>query len=150
MFSATGVGVPLALLENVIENFSVNYLQIFSNNIVMIPEIFIVAFVLTKLFKPEQPCYSYKYYCIPPLKERRNNHSNKLLDSCCCLPFINVGRKENLKGVSIDIILVVCGCMLIGTAGAAAGSRTMYFHKGITRSLPCDLKYKLQQLDQFQ
>ena len=28
---------------------------------------------------------------------------------------------ENLKGVSIDIILVVCGCMLIGTAGAAAG-----------------------------
>ena len=149
LYSATGVGVPLALLENVIENFSVNYLQIFSNNIVMIPEIFIVAFVLTKLFKPEQSISSKEYFRkkLDDLGSWKDEEKKSIVVLVCMfmffvtnkwhgldltygfvgacilfyLPFINVGRKENLKGVSIDIILVVGGCMLIGTAGAAAG-----------------------------
>lgn len=149
LYSATGVGVPLAMLEQTFPGFKVSYLQIIFNNIVMLPEIFVVGFILSKMFKPEKEISSKEYFKgkLSELGEWTENEkkvmgvlvvtflffiTNKwhgldmtygFIGACILffLPFIKVGKKENLQKVSVNILLVISGCMLIGTAGAACG-----------------------------
>ena len=163
LYSATGVGVPLAMLEQTFPGFKVSYLQIVFNNIVMLPEIFIVGFILSRMFKPEKEISS-KDYFKGKLAELGNWTENEkkvmgvlvvtflffitnkwhgldmtygFIGACILffLPFIKVGKKENLQKVSVNILLVICGCMLIGTAGAACGIVAMTWISGVVANM---------------
>ena len=149
LYSATGVGVPLSMLEGVFEGFKISYLEIIFHNLIMIPEIFIVGFILSKLFKPEKEINSKEYFrgklaelgawtteekkVIVVLiatflffvtnKWHGMDMTFGFLGACILfyLPFINVGKKENIQKVNVSVLLIMVGCMLIGSAGAACG-----------------------------
>lgn len=149
IYSSTGIAVPLSLLEQSFPEFALSWLQIFTANIVMLPEIFIMIFILLKLFKPEENINSKSLFqqkladlgtwtveekkCIFVLSMMfvffvtNRWHGFDLtygfIGACVLfyLPFINIGKKENIEKINISVILVICGCMLIGTAGTAAG-----------------------------
>ncbi len=145
IYTPANVGMLLGIGASVTDT-AVTYFEFMKHNIVFIPFIFIMAWLLTKMFKPEKPIDGKAFFLEEQRKlgkmskdELKTAIAMIALFLCmltnivdigfafvvipCLLffPGINVGTKEDMIKINYGFLIFVTACMSIGSVATALG-----------------------------
>lgn len=151
IYSPEGVGGCAAMVGSVIDGFSISYMEVLLDNIVFIPLVFVMAFVYSKIFKPEKD-FSSAEFCREKLSELGKIEKNEInavvillflvaflatsqfhgknmafayIIATLLLYFEPLGiadRNVFAEKVNMVMVVVVASCMSIGTVGSLVGA----------------------------
>ena len=154
IYSPSGIQMFLDMsksVEGVVEgNLNTNFIDFFIQDLPLVLLPFIMAFLITKLMKPEKPING-KAYFQQQLKElgKMTTNDKKVLvillvllvyllsnrwtgwnmlygfllaPIICYLPGIKVGKVEHFRRVNFNVIFFIVACLSIGTVAASCGA----------------------------
>ena len=154
IYSPSGIQMFLDMsksVEGVVEgSLNTNFIDFFIQDLPLVLLPFIMAFLITKLMKPEKPING-KAYFQQQLKElgKMTTHDKKVLvillvllvyllsnrwtgwnmlygfllaPIICYLPGIKVGKVEHFRRVNFNVIFFIVACLSIGTVAASCGA----------------------------
>ena len=154
IYSPSGIQMFLDMsksVEGVVEgSLNTNFIDFFIQDLPLVLLPFIMAFLITKLMKPEKPING-KAYFQQQLKElgKMTTNDKKVLvillvllvyllsnrwtgwnmlygfllaPNICYLPGIKVGKVEHFRRVNFNVIFFIVACLSIGTVAASCGA----------------------------
>lgn len=151
IYSPEGVGGCAAMVGTVLEGFSISYMEVLLDNIIFIPLVFVMAFVYSKVFKPETE-FSSTEFCHTKLAELGKVEKNEIsaviillflvtflvtsqfhgknmafayIIATLLLYFEPLGIADRYvfaEKVNMVMVVVVASCMTIGTVGSLVGA----------------------------
>lgn len=150
IYGVQAIGTSVAYCQAAVPDLSVGFIDIILDNVIFIPIPFIVAFLYTKIFKPETPFKGGTEYFKTELKNMgpmstdekkvaavlvlmlfylftskwtgfNMNFGFIVAPLLLWLPGINIAKKENLRNVKIAPPILLATTMSIGTVGATIG-----------------------------
>ena len=154
VYSPSGIQMFLDMsksVEGVVEgSLNTNFIDFFIQDLPLVLLPFIMAFIITKLMKPEKPINGKAYFqqqlkdlgkmttndkkvlvillvLLVYLLSNRWTHWNMLYGFLlapiiCYLPGIKVGKVEHFRKVNFNVIFFIVACLSIGTVAAACGA----------------------------
>lgn len=154
IYSPSGIQMFLNMsqsVEGVVEgSLNTNFIDFFIQDLPLVLLPFIIAFIITKLMKPEKPINGKAYFqqqlkdlgkmttndkkvlvillvLLVYLLSNRWTHWNMLYGFLlapiiCYLPGIKVGKVEHFRKVNFNVIFFIVACLSIGTVAAACGA----------------------------
>lgn len=148
IYTPTNVGLLLGIGNSVVP-LTVTYFDFMKENIVFVPFIFITTWLLTKMFKPETSIDGKSYFLAEQAKLGKMSLAEKktaiaticlfvylltsswhkldvgfgfiLFPVLLCLPFVNVGTKEDIAKINYSFVVFIAACMSIGSVATALG-----------------------------
>ncbi len=147
-YNPIGIGIVMGLAT---ESFGItlSWMQNFLHNLIFIPYCFLMAFVVTKLFKPDvsfqgKDYFEQEYHALGKIDfmEKKAAVLTILLaiflvtDSlhhldknwgwlfaavAIFLPGVNIGLKEDIEKINLSLVVFVASCLTIGTVSGAIG-----------------------------
>ena len=150
LYTVTGLGYAINNIATVVEGYTLPSATITLHNLPTIFEFFIVAFIISKVFKPEATLSKSKEFFKSELDELGPIAKNEIKVAVCLiclalfmltngihglditygflvfcvvmyLPGIEIGKPENFSGIRLNPLFLVAACLLIGGAGVSAG-----------------------------
>ena len=154
VYSPSGIQMFLDMsksVEGVVEgSLNTNFIDFFIQDLPLVLLPFIMAFIITKLMKPEKPINGKAYFqqqlkdlgkmttndkkvlvillvLLVYLLSNRWTHWNMLYGFLlapiiCYLPGIKVGKVEHFRKVNFNVIFFIVACLSIGSVAAACGA----------------------------
>ena len=154
IYSPSGIQMFLDMSKNVegvvVESLNTNFIDFFIQDLPLVLLPFIMAFIITKLMKPEKPING-KAYFQQQLKDlgKMSTTDKKVLvilvvllvyllsnrwtgwnmlygfllaPIICYLPGIKVGKVEHFRRVNFNVIFFIVACLSIGMVAASCGA----------------------------
>ncbi len=150
LYTVTGLGYAINNIATVIEGFTIPSATITLQNLPGCLEFFVIVFILSKVFKPESNLSQGKEYFKEQLDALGKITKDEIKVAVCLillvafmlttnvhglaihygffgfcilmyLPGIKIGKPENFNAIRLNPLFLVAACLLIGTAGVAAG-----------------------------
>lgn len=154
IYSPSGIQMFLDMsksVEGVVEgSLNTNFIDFFIQDLPLVLLPFIMAFLITKLMKPEKPINGKEYFkqqlkdlgkmsvndkkvlvilvilLVYLLSNRWTNwnmlYGFLLAPIICYLPGIKVGKVEHFRKINFNVIFFIVACLSIGTVAAACGA----------------------------
>ena len=148
--SAVGVSAGIA---NEFVPVELNYFNVIQHNWVFIPLVYVLAFVISKMMKPETPIEAKEVFiqkrdALGKMKKAEwkmlgillvlilflfTNQWHKIdmvygfvfATALMFVPGLGLGTPDDIKNVNVGTLIFITACMAIGTAGVAAGISDM-------------------------
>ena len=149
IFAPNGFGVNLSAANAVDPTLTVGFIQYFLQNLIFLPLIFIMVFIIGKLFKPDIVFQGKEYFNteyknlgkMEPIERKSAlivilliiylltdslHHLGMawgfVLAGCAMFfPGINIGTVDDIKQINISLVLFVLSCLSIGQVCSALG-----------------------------
>lgn len=150
LYTVTGLGYAINNIATVVEGFSLPSATITLQNLPGCLEFFVIVFIISKVFKPEGDLAKGKDYFKEQLEALGKIGKDEIKVAVCLIllvifmltngihglaihygffgfcilmyvPGIKIGKPENFSAIRLNPLFLVAACLLIGTAGVAAG-----------------------------
>ncbi len=155
VYTPGNLGVLFEMASNV-QPMKVSFLDYFKQNIVFIPLMYILAFMITRVMKPEEEIDGKDYFkkqceLLGPMTsdEKKTTLSVSFLliylltanihkldmafgfilfPAMLFLPFFNVGEKDDIERLNFSFLIFITGCMSIGAVATTLGVGELISH----------------------
>lgn len=149
VYSPSGMGMFMAMSKDVVA-MNTNFADYFLNNIVFVPLPFLLAFIITRIMKPEREINGKAFFAeqleaLGPMSMGDKKvlgvllalmlylftaqwHGRNMLwgfllaPVVLYLPGFNIGRREHFNKINFSVLFFIVACMSIGTVASRVGA----------------------------